>query len=118
MLGMYDDECSLDGQDLESVGDGPWLFPCLGWGSRKRVGYSLCLSRVLSVNVESEVHLVPTSSWVDDCEGTFWVVQLIDAENEVPLPLALSCYGYSNTEGYEVVGWTSAQTELTDLDPS
>jgi hypothetical protein len=105
--GLYDDERSLDGQDWKSVGDGPWLFPCLGWGSRKRVRYSLCLSRALSVSIEFDVYSVPTSWWVDDCEGTFWVVQLIDAGYAIPLPLALSSYGYSKTQGYEVVGWTS-----------
>ena len=114
----YYDERSRAGQDWESVGDGPWLFPCLGWGSHTRVSYSLCLSRALSVRVEFHVHIVPTSWWVDDCEGTFFVVQLIDAEKEVPLPRALSCYGYSKTEGYKVVGWTSAQTEQTDSDSS
>ena len=105
---VYEGERSEDGQNVDDV---PLLLPCLQWGRRKRVSYSICLSHAMSVSVAFDVVVVPTSWWADDCEGTFWVIQIVDANTPLPEELELSRYGYSMSRGYYVVGWASAEEE-------
>ena len=80
------------------------FLACLGWGKRKRVSYAICLSRAISVRVFVDVLVVPTSWWIDDCEGTWSVVQMRSLQGWSP---PLVC-----TYGSEVVGWV--RKEETD----
>ena len=106
--GAYDDERFDYGVHMDNV---PLLLPCLRWGSRKRASYSICLSHTMSVSVAFDVLVVPTSWWVDDCEGTFWVIQIVNACKPLPDALNLRCCGYSPRTGYDVVGWAPVQEE-------
>ena len=102
----YDDERSEDGQQLD---DEPRLFPCLAWGLRKRVSYSIHLSHAMSVSVAFDVVVVPTSWWVDVCQGTYWVIQIVDATQPLPQegPVSIS----ARSIGFEVVGWATARED-------
>ena len=91
----YDEERSIDG--------GPLLFPCLGWGCRKRVTYSIRLSRSISASVSFDVVVVPTSWWPDDIEGTYCVIQIWDSNERISNELNLESYGYRQVYGYNVV---------------
>ena len=94
---MYDDLRDEDGLD-ESFN------ACLGWGWRKEVAYSVRLSRDISVKVTFDVIVVPTSWWIDDCEGDWWTIQMVDAQRALPSKLELDARVSYN--GYEVAGWT------------
>ena len=104
--GAYDEE--RNEYDVESG------VTCLSWGSHKRVSYSIRLSHAISVSVTFDVLVVPTSWWVDDCEGTFWVVQILNAHEATPAKLALDSYGYSRRDGFRVAGWAEASEEDED----
>lgn len=114
MVKTIDEETKLD--DLcfrDPVGyhfaipDVPLHVPCFRWGVRKQMSYSIRLSHAMSVSVAFDVVVVPTSWWVDDCEGEFGVIQIISANEPIPDELELSSYGYSEVIGYELVGWAS-----------
>lgn len=82
-------------------------FPCFGWGVRKRLTYTIALSKSVSTRITVDALIVPTSWWVDDCEGTYWVIQMTHAgripESITPLIVEL---GYKE----RVVGWTADAT--------
>ena len=102
--GEYDNERT---QYDHGYSDVPMLLPCLKWGWRKRVSYSIRLSHMMSVSVAIDILIVPTSWWVWDCEGMFWVIQILDASKPVPNMMKSDLYHC----GYRVVGWASAQKE-------
>lgn len=99
--GGYDDDRSED-YELRHNAD-PVLFPCFGWGRRRRLTYTIALSRSMSTTIAIDAVIVPTSWWIDDCEGTYWVVQMTDA-GEIPKEL------YAK-HGYEIVGWKVDATQ-------
>ena len=94
----YEDERCFNGVSRD---DEPRLFSCLGWGSRKRVSYSIRLSRAISVSVAFDVIEVPTSWLISDCDVTFWVIQILDARNPLPNRIEFN----RGLEGYTLVGW-------------
>lgn len=100
--GEYDDERSEDG---EILGGGQVRFPCLGWGRRRRLSYTIALSRCMSARIDVDAVVVPTSWWIDDCEGTYWVVQMTYA-GEVPERVNAN----RRLEGRQVVGWKADAT--------
>ena len=98
--GIYDEARSEDGHNLDDV---PLLVPCLAWGEGKRVTYSICLNKATRVSVAFDVVVVPTSWWHDDdCEGTHCVIQIVDANQQIPEKVKLT---YRRCIGGAVVGW-------------
>lgn len=73
-------------------------FPCLGWGRPRRLTYTIALSRFVSTTVAFDVVVVPTSWWVNDCEGDYWVVQMTEG-----FPLQID--DVHRVEGYSIAGW-------------
>ena len=80
---------------------GPTLYPCYGWGSRRRVTYSICLSRAIRASFTLEVVVVPTSWWLEDSEGDWLVIQCYADQHarDVEVPRALRTYGV------DTIGW-------------
>jgi len=95
--GEYDSECSEDDQEGRP-------YTCLGWARKKRVTYSIRLSRAICESVTFDVLVVPTSWWGTCYEGEWWVVQIVDAKKPVPAELNLDTCGYEVMAGYDVVG--------------
>ena len=97
----YEDARIADGEPIDAR---PVRYPCLGWGRRKRLTYTLALSRSVRTTIAFDVMVVPTSWWADDCEGTYWVIQMIHP-GETRVKAAEPTFGYS------VVGWKCDATE-------
>ena len=104
-IGSFESADYADNRNLDGMNHRPTAAACLKWGSSKRVSYSIRLSKAISVSVAFDVVSVPTSLWVDDCEGDWWIIQMIDASKPLPDQLELDNYGYVATRGYEVVGY-------------
>jgi hypothetical protein len=98
--GAYDDFRSECDHSLDEV---PLLTPCLKWSRRERVSYAIRLSHAISVSVAFDVHVVPTSSWVKDCEGTWWVIQAFDVTKPIPKNIKMNL-GWHNMN-YTFAGW-------------
>jgi hypothetical protein len=102
--GSYDDDRSADDEVFDRNA-GPVRFPCLGWGQRRRLTYTIALSRSISTSIAFDALIVPTSWWIDDCEGTYWVVQMTNAEE-----IHEELYDVQHAEGCVVVGWKTDAT--------
>lgn len=101
--GLYD-EVRLEDDEVFDRNAGLVRFPCLGWGQRRRVTYTIALSRSISTSIAFDALIVPTSWWIDDCEGTYWVVQMTHA-GEIHEELFTS-----RKMGCVVVGWKTDAT--------
>lgn len=110
---MWYEEQRSEDDELERVSGRYKRDPCVGWGRREVRFYTIALSHDIRVSVSFDVVVVPTSWWMDDCEGDWFVIQLLSGKSIGDQTISCDKKGYSRThEGVDVIGWQSRILEV------
>lgn len=95
----FDDDCGL-------LDEHRFLFnefvrsPCMGWGCKRQLGFTIALSKALREEVCFDVHVVPNSLWLEEVEGDFAILQMTYADEPPPEQIV----GVEEVF-WEVAGW-------------
>ena len=104
------------------IGSGPYYLcgpphPCLSWGKRKNVKFTIALCKSLSVTIIFGVFSVPRSWWVCDYLGYHWTVVQVMKEDEIiatddALPFTIDVPLSRVTHGCDIVAWITRSDNL------
>lgn len=109
--GVYDEDRAHDGVHRDEAPD---LLPCLGWGVKRTLTYSIQLSKAVRASWSVEVVVVPTSLWIEECEGEWWGVQVLTAacRRHLQIPCSIGDLRCGCTYYPAVAGWAPLSAAL------